>query len=213
MQMHWRRPASWRFRRITACADVPDPQNEEIQNDGVRLAAHEEPQNVLDRVQGLRVRKPPSRNQPREDTGSPGLRIMRGHVPNAFRRRRLVVDWFGALNGTVLAPSCDLDDSIRYLRYGSRLEILDSPLLADTHEPIPPVSTQYIRRQTPQHLRSVRLQRPDCPSTLWRRHRTPVDIVRHSTANGVDRVRPVVHEDRIKLIGPRPAFTGGFPAP
>ena len=25
MHMHWRRPASWRFRRITACADVPDP--------------------------------------------------------------------------------------------------------------------------------------------------------------------------------------------
>ena len=139
--------------------------------------------------------------------------VMRRHVPNALRRRHLVVDRFGTLNRTVLATPCDVDGPVRYLRYGSCLEILDSPLLADTYEPVLPVPTQHLWRQPPQHLRSVRLQRPDRPRSLRRRHRTPVDMVRHGTANGVNRVRPVVHEDRIELIGTRPAFTCGFPAP
>ena len=78
----WRRPPSCRFSRSDGVSGRAGA-GEEVEDDGIWLVLHEEPNGVLDGVQGLREREVAARDERAEEARSVCRRVVR---PSPARR-------------------------------------------------------------------------------------------------------------------------------
>ena len=177
---------------------------EEVGDDCVRVVLHKEPKGVLDRVQRLRKREVPPRQEGLEDSGAVVLGAVGAEFPLG-RRRLACLAFVDGFDRAVLVPADDRGNAVLDVGDGSGLEVLNDVLLglvgalAGPRVALGEPGSERRRDRRPVHLRPVWPHWEHSHTALYLRRAVPGDVVRQRLAYAGDPARLDVDVDGIEL--------------